>query len=80
MPARLPLPPEPDDFLSYRLNFGSLEEEWQQHLNEFFHQSKEHALPWTVEGNLEPLTSAATRGPHSATVQVHCAGGRAGAA
>ncbi|KAL4857016.1 RNA-binding protein MEX3B [Chlorella vulgaris] len=59
--------------LARELNFGSLEDEWQGHLNDFFNHSKEHALPWTVEGNLEPLTTTldddANATPLSNTVQ-----------
>lgn len=50
-------PTRAEGSLAWELNFGSLEDEWQGHLNDFFNHSKEHALPWTVEGNLEPLTT-----------------------
>jgi hypothetical protein len=50
-------PTRAEGSLARELNFGSLEDQWQGHLNDFFNHSKEHALPWTVEGNLEPLTT-----------------------
>ena len=63
-----------DDFLSHQLNFGALEEEWQEHLNVLFMQSKEHALPWTVEGNLELASSPEPRGGHMWSTSVQVAG------
>ncbi|KAL4856009.1 hypothetical protein ACK3TF_003451 [Chlorella vulgaris] len=53
------------DSSAYALNFGWPREAWQQHLDAFFLHSQEHSQPWTVEGNLQLLTSTAT----SATVQ-----------
>ena len=58
-----------DAWLAHRLNFGALEAEWQEHLNAALQQSKEHVMPWTVEGNLEVVAAGPGPGPAWATAQ-----------
>lgn len=61
-------PSVPADDVYHLLNHGALRAAWQQYLDEFFQHSYEHAQPWTIEGNLQPVPTDSSE--LSATVEV----------